>query len=92
MPRNRLPECPLRRQSPGTGAAGNGAGQDATTQSGTGPARTAAPGGAEGHSGGTSLKATAAEVAGPSPLLGWGLTLVGLAGIAGVVAARLRKV
>ena len=78
--------------TPGTGAAGNAAGQDTTTQSGAGPARTAAADGAEGHSGGTSLKATAAEEAGPSPLLGWGLTLVGLAGLAGVVVARLRRI
>jgi hypothetical protein len=57
-----------------------------------GPAQTAAPAGAKGHSGTNSLKATSASGTGTSPLLGWGICLVGLSVIAGVVVLRMRKV
>jgi hypothetical protein len=76
---------------PGTagtlGSAGLG-----SVPAGPGPARTAAPAGAEGRSGSNSLKATSAEEDGPSPLLGWGICLVGLSVIAGVVVIRLHRV
>lgn len=66
-------------------------GLDAAVQSEPGPARTELPAGTNGRSGSTSLKATSAEETGPSPLLGWGIGLVGLSAIAGVVATRLRR-
>ena len=67
--------------APGTAAAA-----PTTT---AGPA-TASP---KPRSGSTSMEATSnREPAGPSPLLGLGIGLVALSGIAGVVVLRLRRV